>query len=285
MAAPEKKRKMRPWITGLVLILVVWGVAACTHRKVLETGAEKNRPASSGDLRLRVLTYNIRHGEGSDGQVDLERTARVIREARADIVALQEVDCKTSRVKGVDQAEELARLTGMRVAFGRAIDLGGGQYGNAILTRLEEVRPPRTFPLPGGEKRALLWMDLKAPGGEFAFLATHLDLNAQRREESVEQIEKLFGDRLKTPALLAGDLNAEFPETAFQNLLRSWENTEKNGASAEPSCPADHPANRIDHVLFRPASRWRVVECRVLPEPEVSDHRPVLVVLELLPGE
>ncbi len=278
MAMPGERRGtgIRFWIGNIGLVLALIAVAACVHRK---------SPESREGVRLRVLTYNIRHGEGADGQVDLERAARVIREARADVVAVQEVDCRTSRVKGVDQAEELARLTGMRVAFGRAIEFGGGQYGNAILTRLEAVRPPRTIPLPGGEKRALLWMDLKTPGGEFAFLATHLDLNAQRREESVRDIEKQFEASPETPALLAGDLNAEFQETAFQELLRSWGNTEKNGAAAEPSCPADRPSNRIDHVLFRPANRWRVVECRVLPEPEVSDHRPVLAVLEFLPGE
>jgi hypothetical protein len=30
-------------------------------------------------LRVRVLTYNIHHGEGTDGKIDLERTAAVIK--------------------------------------------------------------------------------------------------------------------------------------------------------------------------------------------------------------
>jgi endonuclease/exonuclease/phosphatase family metal-dependent hydrolase len=262
--------------------------ASCVHRQSPVQSETESRSSSQSGIRLRVLTYNIRHGEGADGRVDLERTARVIRDAHADVVALQEVDRGTSRVKGLDEAQELARLTGMRMAFACAIPFGGGQYGNAVLTRLEITRPPQTIPLPGEEKRALLCVDLKTPTGEnspaaeFRFLATHLDLNAERRVESVDEIEKLFADSSDVPALLAGDLNAEFPETAFQNLLRHWGNTEKTGASAEPSCPADHPENRIDHVLFRPASRWRVIECQVLPEPEVSDHRPVLAVVELL---
>lgn len=274
---------------GLFLILIV-GISCGPRQPRTQSEIVPQSPVLTG-TRLRVLTYNIRHGEGADGRVDLERTARVIRDAHADVVALQEVDRGTSRVKGLDEAEELARLTGMRMVFACAIPFGGGQYGNAVLTRLDMPHPPRTIPLPGEEKRALLWMDLKSPdekdspATEFRFLATHLDLSAERRVESVDKIEKLFADSPDEPALLAGDLNAEFPETAFQNLLRHWGNTEKAGASAEPSCPADHPENRIDHVLFRPANRWRVIECRVLPEPEVSDHRPVLVVVELLPGK
>jgi endonuclease/exonuclease/phosphatase family metal-dependent hydrolase len=48
-------------------------------------------------LRLRVMSYNIHHGEGVDGKVDLPRLAGVIRAEAPDIVALQEVDQKTDR--------------------------------------------------------------------------------------------------------------------------------------------------------------------------------------------
>ena len=51
---------------------------------------------------LRVLTYNIHHGEGTDGVFDYQRLARVINELEPDVVALQEVDNKTRRAAGVD---------------------------------------------------------------------------------------------------------------------------------------------------------------------------------------
>ena len=44
---------------------------------------------------LRVLTYNIQHGAGADGIVDLERQAEVIQRLKPDLVALQEVDDRT----------------------------------------------------------------------------------------------------------------------------------------------------------------------------------------------
>ena len=64
--------------------------------------------------RLRVLTYNIHHGEGTDGKFDYERLARVINGLKPDVAALQEVDRNTRRANGVDQAALLAKLTGMR---------------------------------------------------------------------------------------------------------------------------------------------------------------------------
>jgi endonuclease/exonuclease/phosphatase (EEP) superfamily protein YafD len=50
--------------------------------------------ASAGvpDRPLRVLTYNIHHGVGEDGVLDLERIARVIADSGADVIGLQEVD-------------------------------------------------------------------------------------------------------------------------------------------------------------------------------------------------
>ena len=85
---------------------------------------------------IRVLTYNIHHGEGVDGKFDLPRIADVIKLASPDLVALQEVDQGTARASGVDQPAELARLTGMKVVFGRNIDFQGGGYGTAVLSRL-----------------------------------------------------------------------------------------------------------------------------------------------------
>ena len=55
--------------------------------------------------RIRVLSYNIRHGEGMDGKIDLNRIASTINSVSPDIVSLQEVDDRRERTGGVDQVE------------------------------------------------------------------------------------------------------------------------------------------------------------------------------------
>src|SRR5262245_18009288 len=84
---------------------------------------------------LRILTFNIRHGEGTDGVFKLARVADVINAQAPDLVALQEVDRGTRRVEGADQPAELARLTGLHGTFGKAMDYDGGEYGLVILSR------------------------------------------------------------------------------------------------------------------------------------------------------
>ena len=40
------------------------------------------------------------------------------------------------------------------------------------------------------------------------------------------------------------------------------------------------PQSRIDYILTRPVDPWKVVEVTIVDERVVSDHKPVLVVLE-----
>src|SRR5438552_3037737 len=89
----------------------------------------------AGPHTVRVLTYNIHHGEGLDGHFDLPRLASVIESTEADLVALQEVDQGTRRASGVNELTELARLAHMHSAFGRAMEFDGGGYGVGILSR------------------------------------------------------------------------------------------------------------------------------------------------------
>ena len=71
---------------------------------VLADGA----PKASSEKALKVMSYKIHHGEGTDRRLDLERIAAVIADSGTDIVALQELDQSTLRTGGVAQTEVLA---------------------------------------------------------------------------------------------------------------------------------------------------------------------------------
>ncbi|MGB9623936.1 MAG: endonuclease/exonuclease/phosphatase family protein [Phycisphaerae bacterium] len=67
--------------------------------------------ASREPATLHVLTYNIHQGEGMDRRLDLERIAKVIREAKPDLVAFQEVDRGAERTRRVDEPAGFASFT------------------------------------------------------------------------------------------------------------------------------------------------------------------------------
>src|SRR6476620_7811137 len=83
--------------------------------------------------KLRLLTYNIRNAKGMDNKVDYDRVAAVLLQAKAPIVALQEVDSVTKRSNAVDVLQQLAQKTKMQAVYGAAIPLQGGKYGVGLL--------------------------------------------------------------------------------------------------------------------------------------------------------
>ena len=280
------KRPLTPLLT-LVGMTLGAAVVAPAHGQANATGD------AAAPLRLRVLTYNIHHGEGSDRKVDLERIARVVSEQKPDLVALQEVDVKTQRTGGVDQPAVLAKLTGLHAAFGRGIDYQGGQYGNAILSRFP-IRGTHVYPLPakdGEERRNALVVTVRPreDGPEITFVATHLNYRdeAERLREA-EEIHRVLKDREDKPTILAGDLNARPESKTIGRFVPGWKDAAAEGgkgdAGAAPTFPADKPNRRIDFVMLRPPAAWQVVETKVVAEPVASDHRPVLAVVELKPG-
>lgn len=236
---------------------------------------------------LTVLTYNIRHGEGTDGVFDLERQAQVIRDSGADLVALQEVDVRTTRASGVDQAGELARLTGMQVLFGEAIPYAGGSYGDAVLSRLPiEAQMIWKLPAePNHEERVAVGVLVTLPSGErIRFIGTHLDHTrdpSDRVRQAKSILEQAFPpDEQAPPTLLLGDLNAEPGSEPMQVLLERFDSAAPDGLL---SFPSDVPTKAIDWVLYTPTDSWEVVEVHTLHEPVASDHAPVRAVLRYKP--
>jgi endonuclease/exonuclease/phosphatase family metal-dependent hydrolase len=237
--------------------------------------------AFAAELReITVLSYNIHHGEGLDGKIDLERIAQIITKNKADLVALQEVDKLTKRSGGIDQAKELARLTRLHQVFGKAIDHQGGEYGQAILSRWPiSHHLVRNLPQkPGREQRIALFAVIDSPVLGLTFTTTHLDHQMEDiRVEQARALNDFFEKNQSALGILAGDFNATPQSETMSIVLKDW--TDFAGPEGVPTIPAGKPSKRIDYILVRPRDRWKVVRSEVLNEPVASDHRPVLSVL------
>ena len=131
------------------------------------------------------MTYNIHHGRGIDGEVDLERIAEVIIDEEADIVGLQEVDVGVERSGRINIAKKLSTLTGLEyVVFGKNIDHQGGDYGNATLskypiTEFENVQ----FERLSNEQRGILTTLIDMDGFSLLLMNTHLAHRSQDQSE------------------------------------------------------------------------------------------------------
>lgn len=227
----------------------------------------------------RIMTYNIRHGEGLDGRLDPARIAAVIRREQADLVALQEVDRQTDRVGGRDELAELAAATGLEGIFCQSIAYRNGSYGNAILSRFP-IRANAHCALPGRERRSVLAADLELPaGGNLRFVTTHLDLDAESRLESVPVLRAFLKGLPPLPTILGGDFN-DLPGSVIVHAFARAGWALASGDRFSPTYPAHAPETRIDYLLSRglPAN-MSLDQTRVIKEPLASDHCPLLAVL------
>ena len=239
----------------------------------------------------RVLVYNIHAGKDAGGIDNLQRVADVIREARADVVLLQEVDRNTRRSGNVDQVSELTRMTGMHAAFGKSLGFQGGDYGIAILSRWP-IDSSRTVPLPidppqlrsgvSYEPRVALRAWIAMRGKPLHVVNTHMDASGDDRYRRQEIVTVLaHADSSSIPTLLGGDLNST-PESVVQESVRGrgWRDawTTCGDRSSGFTYPADSGTKRIDYLYLRGGT---TCSRAVVWPSRASDHRALLVELRL----
>ncbi|MFJ6074262.1 endonuclease/exonuclease/phosphatase family protein [Streptomyces sp. NPDC093065] len=259
-------------------------------------------PASAGQGRpvpLRIATYNIHAGAGSDGVFDLDRQAAALRALDADVIGLQEVDVHWgARSQDLDVAGELARRLGMRVSFAPIYSLDPAaagehrrEYGVAVLSRFPirsatnheitrlstQEENPVPAPAPGfGE------VTLRVRGVPVQVFVTHLDYRADPavREAQVADTRRIMArERAELPGarqFLLGDFNAE---PSAPELAPLWKELRDAGAGTSDTYPAESPSKRIDCVAVGKGVRVRGVA--VPEEPAASDHRPVVAEVSL----
>jgi len=250
--------------------------------------------AQEGAGSLRVMTYNIKHGQGNDEcddatptagdvpdvqcAVDLDRTAGVIEEREPDIAAIQEVDRFWARSGGVDQTEELRNKLDMETCFAANLDHGPDnhatedhEYGTLILSRFPILSCDNTL-LPaedGWEKRGLLEARIDVEGiGEVAVLGTHLQSNRSGEEEEAvrlrtEQVEVVAERvaKIDVPIVLMGDFNAEPDDPELEPLFDPDGGLEDAWAIA--GVPADPDSTPDTEGFTVPAERTGDPENRI----------------------
>lgn len=234
----------------------------------------QNQPAFP-TRSIVVLAWNV---EGHAALIDddhMDEIAEVIRRLEPDLAILQEVHRGTWQARFRDQAAELARSTGMTVAFGPSLTIGRGEFGNAVLAR-GNVESVHVHPLPTiGEPRSLLEVRIATAEGTYAALATHLvtwgHLNRFSRGEQLECVRAHLG-QIDVPWVLAGDFNAT-PEAGEMEAFR----ISGAGIEASPRAPTHRITHQqLDYVFASPG--WTVGHSRVVEEGP-SDHWPLVVQL------
>lgn len=242
-----------------------------------------------GRAAVRVVTFNIWHDAG-DWAARLPLLLRSLREADADVIALQEV--LEDAGKGLpNQAETLARaLGGYSVHFSATEPPGSPKrYGNAILTRLPVLAEASKNLEPLNDYRTALRVRVAVQGRQVDMVGTHLawqaDAGAVRARQVADLMAWLPGDGV--PLVVMGDFNAPLTDTGLSALTspRFVSALPLGATTSTLNTDKGHKERVIDHIFAE--RRWFTVSDarRIGDRPEggeyPSDHFGVAATLHM----
>ncbi|MDH3997642.1 MAG: hypothetical protein OET90_02280 [Desulfuromonadales bacterium] len=218
----------------------------------------------------RVMTYNIQHCRGGDGQVNPDRVLNVIADAAPDIIALQDVGA----THHADALPYMAERLGLEVYR----DLSGGPQ--AFLSYFP-LRAVQRFDLGyGGE---CLKADVELGGKRLHLLNVCLDTFPRFRSHQVARLlgEELLGNpSMICPVLLVGDFadyfwgagNLELASVLRRTRRPLWRGT----------YPAHYPLFGRDRAYLR--GGVRVLEAsvnRTFLARQASSHLPLTMTVQI----
>ena len=213
---------------------------------------------------LRLMTYNVK-----GLQVDRDAVAAVVREARPDVLGVQE---PPRGLLGRWRLRRLAHVTGLRVAVG-----GRGSRTTALLVapgrRVTGAHAVRLPWRPGTTRRGASMARVDG----VAVLCVHLSLVRDERAQHLEMLLRHLA-AAPPPHVLLGDLNERPGGATWDRILQDLTDADPDGPPTYPAVEARH---RIDAVMFGPGLRVRSATVRDGETVErASDHRPLVVEIE-----
>lgn len=244
---------------------------------------------------LTIMTLNLGMGDENPNWQDRTgaRQADYIKNKKADIVFLQEIDINTQRSGQVNQAEAIARLSGLsHWEFGKHQDFQGGQYGLAVVSRFP-LFDVRIYPIPYPD---WWWLPTKWPkpqdmvvmtmqvnldslvaGRIIQLIANHWPSDPRegesRQDQRLEAAKLIASLSVGSDLILAGDLNAKYGDQEVQKIVNSLNLMRVRNQTPLPidDCNGSSSVTEeIDHILFRGAFIPRSFNCPC--ENTISDH-------------
>lgn len=226
----------------------------------------------TGFRDLRVASYNIHKGVGADRRRDLARTAAVIAEIGADILALQEADTRFGTRTGLLNLDLLRTDLGLVPVPVEGAGAAHGWHGNLILVRDALVEQVHKVVLPGLEPRGALMADLVMGGRPVRVIAAHLGLLPTSRAAQSRVILDRIDSLDRRPTLLMGDLNE------WRSIAPSLGALSRFFTQPPPvrSFPARYPVLPLDRMMAGAAAELHELSAHDTPlARRASDHLPI----------
>jgi endonuclease/exonuclease/phosphatase family metal-dependent hydrolase len=281
--------------------------------------AAQNPEPQAGPRPLRVMSYNIKHGQTNaactqppripgqppfpDCNLDLQASIDVMRAHNPDIIGVQEVDRFWARSASVDEPAVIAAGLGMdHYCYAANLDHQPDthadvphQYGTVIVSRFPILDCSNTLLRRTGtnEQRGLTRALINVRGVPLQFYNTHLHTTAADRLMQTADIASVIDAAPAGLKVLVGDFNARPTAVEmvpiFSRFLDAWREAgaptvENPNGNTSPSNLTGLPTSRIDYDFVSPEVTVALAYVPIDSQTRLAaDHYPVVADIAL-PG-
>ena len=240
-------------------------------------------------MKLKIMTFNIQHGRNHNFKgdvIDLPAMAQNIREQNPDICGLNEVrngseeDHNTGRS---NQALFFQNELGGNAKFGKAIDIHGYEYGNAIWSK-HNIQSIEVIPVPEVEiktegyyeNRCVIKTEYCIEDKKLTVLNSHFGLAKGEPDNAVDTVLSLASD-IEGPLVLMGDFNMTPDNPLIKKLSEVFTDSHASVGKDVLTFPSHAPEIRIDYIFVRDA---KVLDANTISK-VVSDHYAITADIEI----
>lgn len=212
---------------------------------------------------IKIVNWNIRHGLGMDGTVDIRRIGEELKTFDADIYTIQEIDRGAERSGYEDQAEILAEILGCEFHFTHISRVPEGTYGLATFSKLKMVNKDGMFLSRNVENNSAQLTRFHLKQSVFDVVNLHAPW-----KNNTTYWKTFLGEYNLDECILTGDFNLSPLSTIIKNFRSkyNWKNEQLTTANGK----------LIDHT-FVP---FKVLSQEV-HKTNLSDHHILVTTFDL----
>jgi len=218
---------------------------------------------------LRLASYNIRAGLGTDLRRDPLRVLSAISAFNADVVVLQEADFRTGPRRAALPRHLIEEKTGLRPLPVADNGLSLGWHGIAMLARPDLTATAiNRYPLPGLEPRGAVAVDVSG----LRVVGVHLGLLRHSRRLQLDSIRDALEALPAMATVIAGDFNEWSRKVGLGRLARRY-----RIVTPGRTFPSVLPLGALDRVAHCDELAIQMLDPPRAPKgSHPSDHLPIL---------
>jgi len=225
---------------------------------------------------VRVMTWNIHSGVGTDGHFDLTRVVETIASHQPDVVALQEVDSRQTPAPARSAFAVLCDAVGGHGIEAKSIITADGGYGQMVVSRWPlGATQVHDITHAKREPRRAIEVEIATPTGVFRLIAAHFGVTLIERRQQARRLLAIARPHAMTTVVL-GDFNEWFWPASLRGAL----GRELPARTQYATFPSWYPLFRLDRIFCWPPDAMRASfvdrSARI-----VSDHLPVVADIQI----